>query len=220
MKRTQSEYVVIKKTEDFVKSKLAADTTGHDWWHIERVRTLALSIATAEKANRFICEMAALLHDVIDDKLVDDEGAATAEVVDWLAEQQVNATNSAEILAIIRDISFKGGSNQDKILSLEGQVVQDADRIDAIGAIGIARTMIYTGAKGRPMHLPDRQPREQLTLEQYRNGEDTAIMHFYEKLLRLKGLMNTASAQVIAAQRHAFLEEYLTQFFAEWQGER
>ncbi|EUJ36969.1 HD domain-containing protein [Brochothrix campestris] len=220
MKQTQSEQVILEKTEDFVKSKLAGDTTGHDWWHIERVRTLAVSLAAAEKANRFICEMAALLHDVIDDKLVADEAVATGEVVAWLVEQQVNASDSAEILAIIQDMSFKGGANEGKVLSLEGQVVQDADRLDAIGAIGIARTMIYTGAKGRPMHLPEKQPRERLTLEQYRNGEDTAIMHFYEKLLSLKSLMNTPSAQMKAAQRHAFLEEYLTQFFAEWQGER
>lgn len=164
--------------------------------------------------------MAALLHDTVDDKLVADEKIAQTELLDWLFEQQLEENVVRQIMQIIADMSFKGGSNADKVLTLEGKVVQDADRIDALGAIGIARTMVYNGSKGRPMHLPNAQPRLNMTLAEYRNGEDTAIMHFYEKLLTLKDTMNTLTGKKLAEQRHLFLETYLEQFYAEWAGER
>lgn len=207
-------------TEQHVKQLLAADTTGHDWWHIHRVRKLTLTLAKEEQADLFICEMAALLHDTVDDKLVADEKIAKTELLDWLFEQQLEENVVQQIMQIIADMSFKGGSNADKVLTLEGKVVQDADRIDALGAIGIARTMVYSGSKGRPMHLPNAQPRLNMTLAEYRNGEDTAIMHFYEKLLTLKDTMNTLTGKKLAEQRHLFLETYLEQFYAEWAGER
>lgn len=209
---------ILASTRQFVKATLAGEASGHDWWHIMRVTKTALAIAKAEGADLFICEMAALLHDMADSKLF-DEDKALAEVEYFLTEQGLPQAQITEITSTMTGISYKGGHNTAQ-LSLEGQIVQDADRLDAIGAIGIARTFAYSGNHGRLIYDPSKQPRENLTLEDYRKGEDTAIMHFYEKLLKLKDLMNTAEGKRLAQGRHQFMLDYLEQFYAEWEGEK
>ena len=209
----------VKRMEQYAKRVLSADTTGHDWSHIKRVVNTAKTIAKAEGADLFICEAAALLHDVIDDKIVNDPATALKELKGFLISIEVTPEQVEAIESIITRMSFKNHKEQQE-LSLEGKVVQDADRLDAIGAIGIARVMCYSGSTGRPIHKPEMKPRENLTPEEYRNGESTAIMHFYEKLLKLKDLMNTKYGNELAKGRHEFLELYLEQFYAEWDGKR
>lgn len=217
---SQQDNQMIQHTQAFVYDLLNEDTSGHDWWHIDRVTNLTVRIAREEGANLLICTLAALLHDTIDDKLVDNQDVAIAEVKAFLLRTGLSKNQSSEIMEIITNMSFKGGQNKDYPLSVEGQIVQDADRLDAIGAIGIARTIYYSGHKGRPIHDPAMTPREEMTLEDYRSGKDSAIMHFYEKLLKLKDLMNTPSGQKLAIDRHKFLEDYLEQFFQEWTAQR
>ncbi|HEL0712333.1 TPA: HD domain-containing protein, partial [Streptococcus equi subsp. zooepidemicus] len=184
-----------------------------------RVTKTALTISKEEGADDFICEMATLLHDVANEKLNASEAEGFAKLINFLDSQSLPVEMTEEILTIIQGISFKGGHNQVE-LPLEGRVVQDADMLDALGAIGIARTMAYSGNKGRLIHDPNKQARENMTLEEYCNGEDTAIMHFYEKLLKLKDLMNTETGKRLAEQRYQFMLDYLEQFYAEWEGER
>lgn len=209
----------LKAMEQYAKRVLSSDTSGHDWSHIERVVNTTKTIAKAEGADLFICEAAALLHDVIDDKIVQDPAVALKELKKFLTSIEVAPEEIEAIESIITRMSFKNHQENHE-LSLEGRVVQDADRLDAIGAIGIARVMCYSGSTGRPIHRPNMKPRENLTPEEYRNGESTAIMHFYEKLLKLKDLMNTDYGKKLAKGRHAFLEMYLEQFYAEWDGKR
>ncbi|MGT2846257.1 HD domain-containing protein [Streptococcus massiliensis] len=211
---------IIQKAENFVKEQLAGDTTGHDYFHIERVVKMALRIAEEEGADAFICHLAALLHDVADAKLNMSEEAGLAKVRSWLEAQNLPAEAVVSVMDIIVNMSFKAGQAPKKPLTLEGRIVQDADRLDALGAIGIARAMVYSGAKGRPIYDPNLAPRENLTLEEYRSTEGTAIMHFYEKLLKLKERMNTQTGKALAQKRHAFMENYLEQFYAEWEGKR
>ena len=209
----------LKAMEQYAKRVLSADTTGHDWSHIERVVNTTKTIAKAEGADLFICEAAALLHDVIDDKIVKDPIVALKGLKEFLISIEVTPEQVEVIESIITRMSFKNHKEQQE-LSLEGKVVQDADRLDAIGAIGIASVMCYSGSTGRPIHHPNMKPRKQMTAEEYRNGESTAIMHFYEKLLKLKELMNTDYGKKLAKGRHKFLEMYLEQFYAEWEGKR
>lgn len=209
----------LKAMEQYAKRVLGSDTSGHDWSHIERVVNTAKTIAKAEGADLFICEAAALLHDVIDDKIVQDPADALKELKKFLTSIEVTPEEIEAIELIITRMSFKN-HQENQELSLEGRVVQDADRLDAIGAIGIARVMCYSGSTGRPIHHPNMKPRGKMTPEEYRNGESTAIMHFYEKLLKLKELMNTDYGKKIAKGRHEFLEMYLEQFYAEWEGKR
>ena len=204
---------------DYVEEKLAGEGSGHDWWHIVRVRNLAARIAQAEGGNHFICQMAALLHDLADEKVAGSEAAGLREVKNLLETLELSKEQVAEIMEIVSGISYKGGHNH-RALSLEGQIVQDADRLDALGAIGIARTMAYSGNKNRIIHDPTLPVREQMSLEEYRAQKGSAITHFYEKLLKLKDLMNTQTARKIAQGRHEFLDIYLKQFYAEWDGER
>lgn len=211
--------MILEKAEQLVRSRLEGDSSGHDWWHIVRVRNTTRTIAMEEKADVFLCEMAALLHDMADDKLTDQPEVELANLQLWLASQGLTEVMISNIIQIITTMSFKGGGGQ-PMVSLEGKIVQDADRLDAIGAIGIARCMAYSGSKGRLIHDPTKQPREQLTPDEYRNGQDTAIMHFYEKLLKLKDLMNTDFGRKMAEQRHQYLENFLTEFYAEWDGQR
>ncbi|MGT2783909.1 HD domain-containing protein [Streptococcus merionis] len=211
---------ILETTETFVKDMFEKEPSGHDWWHLVRVRDMAVRLAEAEGGDVFICQMAALLHDVADDKLGDGAEAGLAKVQTFLDSQAIATDLQQKILTIISDMSYKAGQNDHKTLSLEGQIVQDADRLDALGAIGIARTMVYSGHTGRLIHDPNLVPREQMTLDAYRSNDGTAIMHFYEKLLKLKDLMNTETAKVIAEGRHAFLETYLEQFYAEWRASR
>ena len=209
----------LKAMEQYAKRVLDSDTSGHDWSHIERVVNTTKTIAKVEGADLFICEAAALLHDVIDDKIVKDPADALKELNKFLTCIEVTPEEIVAIESIITRMSFKN-HQENQALSLEGRVVQDADRLDAIGAIGIARVMCYSGSTGRPIHHPNMKPRENLTPEEYRNGESTAIMHFYEKLLKLKDLMNTKYGNELAKGRHEFLEMYLEQFYEEWEGKR
>ena len=209
----------LKAMEQYAKRVLDSDTTGHDWSHIERVVNTTKTIAEAEGADLFICEAAALLHDVIDDKIAQDPAEALKKLKEFLTSIEVAPGEIEAIESIITRMSFKN-HQENQELSLEGRVVQDADRLDAIGAIGIARVMCYSGSTGRPIHHPHMKPRKQMTAEEYRNGESTAIMHFYEKLLKLKELMNTDYGKKLAKGRHEFLELYLEQFYAEWEGKR
>jgi uncharacterized protein len=210
---------MIEQTEKFVKDKLRNESSGHDWYHIYRVKNLSLNLAEKEGADHFVCVMAALLHDIADEKIAGTEEKGLQEVKNWLESISVEEPYITHILSIISTMSFKGGNGKE-MESVEGKVVQDADRLDAIGAIGIGRTFAYSGAKGQLMYDPEIPVRETMTKEQYRNERSTAINHFYEKLLKLKHGMNTPYAKKLADDRHAFLENFLEQFFEEWEGRR
>lgn len=201
---TDRQAKILQEARDFVYAELKDEMSGHDWWHIVRVTNNAVEIATQEQADVFICELAALLHDIADGKLNENEEVGLQKVEQWLQNHQASDAEIAHVLDIISTMSFKGGHQQKNVSTLEGQIVQDADRLDAIGAIGIARAMAYSGHIGRPIHDPDLQPRENMTLEEYRAGKSSAIMHFYEKLLKLKDLMNTDYAKQLAIGRHHF----------------
>ena len=219
---TKVQKIIIKDTEEYVYQLLKDDASGHDWWHIDRVRKLAKNIAEneLEDINLFVCEMAALLHDVADGKLNDTEAEGEKKVRNWLSQYRLTKEETQQIMEIILHLSYKGGTNKVVLSSIEGKIVQDADRLDAMGAIGIARTMAYSGSKNRLIHDPAKKARDHLTIEEYRSGEDTAIMHFYEKLLRLKDEMNTTVGEQLAEKRHVYMEDYLREFYAEWDGER
>ncbi|MDG5789942.1 HD domain-containing protein [Evansella sp. AB-P1] len=205
------------QTEKWVMGLFKNDSTGHDWYHTDRVRKNAIHIGEKEGANLFVCEMAALLHDVADEKFNESEEEGLQKVEEWLLQQDVLEIERLQILSAIQTVSFKGGNNR-KPATLEGKIVQDADRLDAIGAIGIARCFMYAGAYGDAMYHPDLLPRGEMTQEQYRNEQSTAINHFYEKLLKLKLLMNTETARKLAEVRHSYLENFLEEFLDEWNG--
>lgn len=207
----------IRLTKEFVHKQLENDSSGHDWWHIFRVAEMAKRIAEHEQADLFVCEMSALLHDIADEKLNASEAEGLEKVTEWLDTIHLDEKSMEAIIDIISTMSYKGGG-QPAMKTLEGLIVQDADRLDAIGAIGIARTFAYAGANGDIIYNPSIAPREQMTKEEYRNGKSTAINHFYEKLLKLKQLMNTDYAKVIAEERHSFMESYLQMFLKEWEG--
>lgn len=209
-------YIIINLAEKFVKEQLQNDSSGHDWWHIYRVRKMAVQIAKKEGANEFICELASLLHDVADEKLNLSKEAGINKVHNWLETNLLDASIIKQVLIIISTMSFNGGHNP-SMKTLEGQIVQDADRLDAMGAIGIARTFAYAGWKGQLMYDPDRKPRDDISKEDYRNTDGTAVNHFYEKLLKLKDLMNTEWGKKIASYRHRYMNEYLIQFYKEWE---
>ena len=209
---------IIEAAKVFVKSELGNDGTGHDWWHIHRVVQMAKRIAVEEAADIFICEIAALVHDVADEKLNDSKEAGLLKVSRWLESQPFTEEDRLHIMGIISTMSYNAGTNP-PMRTLEGQIVQDADRLDAIGAIAIARTFLYAGWKGDPIYDPQLPPRDSMTRAEYRNGKSTAINHFYEKLLKLKDNMNTRSAKRIAEERHTYMEQYLEQFHLEWEGQ-
>ncbi len=209
---------MMKNIEKIVMEKLKEDSTGHDWAHIDRVRKLALHIGKIEGANLKICEIAALVHDLIDDKLFSDEDAALQEVVQLLEKEEIEKKEMDQIVEIITTMSFSSGP-QKGMSTLEGEVVQDADRLDALGAMGIARTFMYSGAKNQAMYDPAILARTKpMSKEEYRQGKSTAINHFYEKLFKLKDLMNTDEGLRIAEERHTFMEQFVEQFLAEWEG--
>jgi len=212
--------LALKQTEAFVRQTLTGDSSGHDWWHIHRVRRVAVELGKAEAADLFIVELAALLHDLDDYKLVphsDSEEPDRAR--DWLERLQVGKEATDHICQIIMGISFKGARVDSRMTSLEGMVVQDADRLDAIGAIGIARAFAYGGARGRLMHDPEAPAVMHATFADYKKNSGPTINHFYEKLLLLKERMNTRAGKQIAAARHEFMERFLAQFLNEWDGE-
>lgn len=210
----------IEKTINFVKQKLEGAEAGHDWFHIERVWKLSKKIAKNEKANTEIVELAALLHDIADPKFHDgDETLAIKISLEFLKSIDVEENIINQVLYIIENISFKNRGQAPEILSIELQIVQDADRLDAIGAIGIARTFNFGGFKNNLMYHPDIQPQLNMSKEEYKKSNGTTINHFYEKLLLLKDLMNTETAKKIASERHDFMLKFLDEFYKEWNVE-
>lgn len=213
--------LIIQKTIDFVKSTLADAEGGHDWWHIYRVWKTAKNIAQFEDVDLFIVELGALLHDIADSKFHDgDEEIGPFKAREFLLSQQVNLEIIAHVENIITNISFKGGKQPQRYKSPELDVIQDADRLDALGAIGIARTFNYGGFKGRSIYNPEIKPNPNLTKEEYKNSDAPTLNHFYEKLLLLKDLMNTHTGKEMAEDRHNFMLSYLDQFYNEWDGEK
>ncbi len=212
---------IIETTITFVKQKLQNAEAGHDWFHIERVYKNALLIAKTENCNLEVVQLAALLHDIADSKFHNgDETIGPKTAGNFLESQEVAQETIEHVIAIIENISFKGGNFDKKFTSIELDIVQDADRLDAIGAIGIARTFNYGGYKNRQLYNPEIAPNLQMTKEEYKNNEAPTINHFYEKLLLLKDKMNTKTGKTIAENRHAFMETFLEQFYGEWDGER
>ena len=208
--------LIIEKTKEFVKEKLYGEGSGHDWFHIERVYNLSRYLAEKENADSFIVEMAALLHDIDDWKFSSSNDTNTTNTEVFLRKIQVNEEELIKIIKIINTISFKGGVVDSSQESIEGKVVQDADRLDAIGAIGIARTFAYGGNKNRVIYDPNIKPINFTSLEEVKSENNHTINHFYEKLLKLKDLMNTKSAKEIAEKRHKYMEEFLNEFYSEW----
>jgi uncharacterized protein len=212
--------VHIEKTITYVKKQLANAEGGHDWWHIERVWKSAKKIAETENVNLLVVELGALLHDIADAKFHDgDEELGPQIAAAFMREINVDQETILHVLQIIKHISFKGGKEAQTFTSLELNVVQDADRLDAIGAIGIARTFNYGGFKNREIFNPNVTPNLLMTKEEYKKSDAPSINHFYEKLLLLKDLMNTETGKQMAIQRHRFMELYLAQFYQEWNGE-
>ena len=207
---------IINKALDYVKGKFENDFSGHDFFHTLRVYNMATHIAECEGAELEIVQLAALLHDVDDRKL----SPTTCENLDnassFLRENDKDKKDIERILTVIREISF--GANDTAPSTLEGKCVQDADRLDAIGAIGIARAFAYGGARGRFMHHPDILPKLNMTKEEYRNSESTTVNHFYEKLFQLKESMNTATAIGIAERRDEYMHHFIDEFMNEWNG--
>ena len=209
---------IIQKTAEYIKQEFSGDSSGHDWWHIYRVWKNALTICEHEKGDIFVVELAALLHDLDDWKFnpAGEEIPVRAEA--WMKKSGVDEKNSAHVSEIITHLSFKGAEVENKIRTLEGKIVQDADRLDAIGAIGIGRAFAYGGYKNRMMYDPDSPPQLHSTFEQYKNSKSATINHFHEKLLLLKDMMNTPTAKKIAEQRHQVMLDFLDQFMKEWEG--
>ena len=212
---------LIDKTILFVKATLAQAEGGHDWFHIERVYKNALLIAESEKCDMEIVQLGALLHDIADSKFYNgDESIGPKTARTFLESEKVEPTIIDHVIAIIENISFKGGKVERQFSSIELDIVQDADRLDAIGAIGIARTFNYGGFKNRALYNPEIAPNLTMTKEEYKNNEAPTINHFYEKLLLLKDKMNTQTGKQIAQDRHRYMEDFLEQFYAEWEGRK
>lgn len=212
---------LIQTTAEYVKTELQGAEGGHDWWHIERVWKLAQNIASQEEANMLVVSLGALLHDIADAKFHNgDEQAGVRKAKEFLQSEHVPADITEHVLAIIMNVSFKGGNTEIKFSSKELDIVQDADRLDAIGAIGIARTFNYGGFKNREIYNPGIPPKPDMTPEEYRKSTAPTINHFYEKLLLLKDRMNTSTARKMAEDRHHFMELFLAEFYAEWNGEK
>lgn len=212
---------IVQKTAEMVKHKFLGEGSGHDRWHIERVRKNALHIRESEGGERIVVELGALLHDIADRKFHGgDEYAGGRASQEWLASLGVEKDLIEQVVHIVDHISYKGAGVANTITSQEGYIVQDADRLDALGAIGIARTFAYGGAQHRILRDPTQQPVLHASAEAYKSSTGSTIDHFYEKLLLLKDRMNTQTGKQLAQERHQFMEQYLEQFFAEWQGEK
>ena len=212
---------IIDKTIVFVKDKLEKAEGGHDWFHIERVYKNALLIAQEEECNLLVVKLGALLHDIADSKFNNgDETVGPKVAKEFLEQENVDQSIIEHVIKIIENISFKGGNFKKQFHSKELDIVQDADRLDAIGAIDIARTFNYGGFKNRPIYNPSIAPNLSMSKEEYKNSDAPTLNHFYEKLLLLKDKMNTATGKKLAQQRHQFMENFLSQFYAEWEGER
>ncbi|NRT14520.1 uncharacterized protein HNP99_000860 [Flavobacterium sp. 28A] len=212
---------IVSKTITFVKEKLQNAEGGHDWFHIQRVYKNSLLIAKEEVCNLTVVQLGALLHDIADSKFHNgDETVGPKTARAFLESEDVDEAIINHVIKIIENISFKGGNFKKDFSSIELAIVQDADRLDAIGAIGIARTFNYGGFKNRALYDPNIAPNTQMTKEEYKNNDSPTLNHFYEKLLLLKDKMNTNSGKAIAAERHRYMEGFLSQFYAEWDGEK
>ena len=211
--------LIVNQTADFMKSELTGEGSGHDWWHVYRVWKNAVQIAKHEEVDLYVVELAALLHDIADWKFNDgNEDIGPQLAREWLESLNVEETKISKVCEIIQDISFKGSGVITKMTTIEGMIVQDADRLDAMGAIGIGRAFAYGGSKGREMYNPELKPEKHDTFEQYKKSQGSSINHFYEKLLLLKELMNTNTAKKIAEKRHTVMLDFLDEFFHEWEG--
>lgn len=211
---------LIEKTVNFVKETLADAEGGHDWWHIYRVWKLAKHIAKDENVNQFVVELGALLHDIADSKFHGgDESIGPKKAKEFLLSLNLDNEIIEHVENIITHISFKGGNHIQKFKSPELDVIQDADRLDAIGAIGIARTFNYGGHINRTIYDPNIKPNLKMSKEEYKKSNSPTINHFYEKLLLLKDKMNTKTGKKLAEQRHKFMKQYLDEFYKEWEGE-
>jgi len=211
---------IILQTERFIDSEFRLEASGHDWFHIDRVRKMALRIGQSENCNSFVTEMAALLHDLDDWKLHVSEDPYSSRAEKWLLSLELDADVISRILMVIEDVSYKGAGIETPARTIEAAAVQDADRLDAMGAIGIARTFAYGGNKNRLIYDPSVASVMHQTFQDYKNSSAPTINHFYEKLLLLKDRMNTETAKKIAKERHRFMELYLNQFFEEWDADR
>lgn len=210
---------IINILKEFVKKKCYNDSTGHDWWHIQRVYQNAMLINEKEKANKFIITIIALMHDLYDHKFFN--GNIEEKIKETLKElgiyKYISEKDIENITYSCTNLGFSANIDEQKELSIEGKIVQDADRLDAIGAIGIARTFAYGGKNGRLMYNPNNN--ELVNEEEYKQkGSNTSISHFYDKLLKIKDLMNTDTAKIIAQKRHKYLEDFLQEFLEEWEG--
>ena len=212
---------LLQKTILFVKQKLENAEGGHDWFHIERVYKNALLISKNEVCYSTVVQLSALLHDIADSKFHNgDETTGPKVARDFLENEKVDEATIQHVINIIENISFKGGNTEKTFSSIEFDIVQDADRFDAIGAIGIARAFNYGGFKNRPMFDPAIAPNLKMSKEEYKKSNAPTLNHFYEKLLLLKDKMNTQTGKQIAQKRHHFMEKFLSQFYAEWDGEK
>jgi uncharacterized protein len=209
---------IIQKTSEYIKQEFGQDPSGHDWWHIYRVWKNAVTICRYEKADAYIVQLAALLHDLDDWKFnqIGDETPLRAR--DWMRQCGVDPRVIEQVCEIIMHVSYKGAQGGNKMKSIEGLIVQDADRLDAVGAIGIGRAFAYGGYKNRMMYDPDSPPQMHASFEEYKNSNSATINHFHEKLLLLKDMMNTSTAKKIAEQRHEVMLRFLDQFMNEWEG--
>jgi uncharacterized protein len=209
---------IISHIVSHLKKEFSEDSSGHDWFHIERVWKLAKQIAKKENANLFIVEVSALLHDIADHKFVkNDKIEAEKRILSLLSSFNIATEDLESIIFIVQNCSFKGGIDENKITTLEGKIVQDADKLDAIGAIGIARTFAFGGKFGSILYDPEIPPINHKSVASYQNNRTHTINHFYEKLLLLKNLMHTQTAKKIAEQRHQFMLTFLNQFYDEWE---
>ena len=212
---------LINKTISFVKAKLENAEGGHDWFHIERVFKNAVLIAKNEDCDVTVVKLGALLHDIADSKFHEgDESVGSKIARDFLESENVDEEIITHVVHIIKNISYKGGNFEKKFSSLELDVVQDADRLDAIGAIGIARAFNYGGFKNRALYDPKIAPNSRMSKEEYKKNDAPTLNHFYEKLLLLKDKMNTDTGKKIAKERHRYMEGFLAQFYAEWEGDK
>jgi len=213
--------LIFNQIKKKIKGQFEGESTGHDWFHIERVFNNALLIAKDEDCNQLIVGVGALLHDIADHKFVQNADQVAKERVNQICKEVgLSVEQENQVQHIVENVSFKGGIGENKMKSIEGLIVQDADRLDAIGAIGIARTFAFGGKFGNEIYNPHVDPSNFKNAEEYRTKRTHTINHFYEKLLLLKDKMNTNSARKIADSRHAFMENFLKQFYAEWEGER
>ncbi len=211
---------IIAKTAEFVRESLADAEGGHDWWHIYRVWRTAKALASYEKVDPFVVELGALLHDIADSKFYGgDEKIGPRKAKEFLEAINVDKVTINDVVQIVTHVSFKGEKDEQKFNSKELDVVQDADRLDALGAIGIGRAFNYGGHQGRAMHDPGIQPRLNMTKDEYKSNNSSTVNHFYEKLFLLKDRMNTVAGRRMAEERHEFMEKFIERFYGEWEGE-